>query len=190
MVWAVLLFHPYLGRNRFTICTDHDSIKWILSLSYSSSSGRIARWRLRLSKCDFDVVHHAGIKHQPADALSRLPISGADTTTLEDDLLLLEIETLGNTDTVIHFVDTVSRPHSSLDVMHVISDTPDGTEDTPATPAIAEFIRKQAKETYCRATTSKVGQLNAEFPINYHCLLVRRSTIDGAVRITVPTQIR
>lgn len=77
IVWSVLVLRPYLKINRSTIRTGRDSLKWILNLS--DSTGRFARWRLCLSEFEFDVVHKAGVKHQAADALSRLPATGADT---------------------------------------------------------------------------------------------------------------
>lgn len=55
IVWSFLLLGLNLGGNRFSIRTDHDSLEWILNLA--DSSGRLARWRRRLSEFDFEVVH-------------------------------------------------------------------------------------------------------------------------------------
>lgn len=38
-------------------------------------TGDLARWRLQLSEFDFGVVPRAGVKLQPAEALSCLPLS-------------------------------------------------------------------------------------------------------------------
>lgn len=45
----------------------------------------MARWRQSLSKIDFDVVHHTGIKHQGAEFFSRLTATGEDQAPIEDD---------------------------------------------------------------------------------------------------------
>lgn len=43
---------------------------------------------------DYDIVHRAGVNHQAADALSRLPSDRTDKTLLEDDLPLLIVNTI------------------------------------------------------------------------------------------------
>ena len=50
--------------------TDHDALRWLMSLT--ESSGRLTRWRLRLSKYDFTIQYRPGRVHQVPDALSRL----------------------------------------------------------------------------------------------------------------------
>lgn len=55
IVRAVLLVGPYLEGQRLTIPTDHVARKWILNLA--NWTERLVRWRCRLSKFDFKVVH-------------------------------------------------------------------------------------------------------------------------------------
>lgn len=52
---------------------------------------RLARRRLGLLESDFKVVHWAGIKHQVAGALSRLPTTAMDKSLLQDDVPVLMI---------------------------------------------------------------------------------------------------
>jgi len=80
VVWAVLLLRPYLDGVRFTVRTDHSALRWILNLN--DTTARLTRWRLRLMEFEFEVVHRKGIKHQAADALSRLETSGFRTSYL------------------------------------------------------------------------------------------------------------
>ena len=84
IVWDIPLLRPYLKGQRFTVRTDHGSLRWVLYLA--DANGRLARWRLRLSDYDFFVEHRAGIKHLAADALSRLEATGLDTSTLRDEI--------------------------------------------------------------------------------------------------------
>lgn len=61
MFWSVLVLRPYLKGTRFTIRVGQDS--WKCTLSLVDATGRLARWQLRLSEFEFDVVHRADIKH-------------------------------------------------------------------------------------------------------------------------------
>lgn len=71
-------------RKRFTISTDHDAHKWVLNVP--DWTGRLVRWRLRLSKFDFEVVYRAGVKNQDVEASQRLETDGTDERLLEDDI--------------------------------------------------------------------------------------------------------
>lgn len=57
----------------------------------TNSTGRHARWFLRLFEFDFGVVHHGDVKHQAAEALPRLQTTIGEVVTLEEDLPLLAI---------------------------------------------------------------------------------------------------
>lgn len=61
---------------------------------------------------------------------------------------------------------------------------------TLATPTAAAFIQEQARNTYCPTWTSQVGQPNTEFNIYHQGILVRKSTLDGAMLIVVATMLR
>ena len=61
VVWACLLLRLYIEIQRLTVVTDHEVLKWLLT--YKESTGRLARWRLRLLEYDFDIRYRKGIKH-------------------------------------------------------------------------------------------------------------------------------
>lgn len=187
IIWVVLLLRPYFEASRFTICTNHSSLIWILNLS--ESFGRLAQWQLWLSKSNLDVVYHAATKDQTANALSRSLVNGANTTPLEDDLSLLAIETLDDTNTGKHFIDTISSATSPHDAVHVPSDTPHDTVDTPATPTATEFISEQINDAYYLTMTSLAWQSSTEFHIKFQGLLVQRTTVDGAILLLVATPL-
>lgn len=69
----------------------------------SETYEKLARWRLRFSEFEFPIGCHAGIKHEAADAMSRLLTDGIDKIRLDDDVVVLPITTkLTNTDETKH----------------------------------------------------------------------------------------
>lgn len=89
VVWAVLLFRSYLKGNRFTVRTDHEAIMWLLSTTEATDNP--AHWLRRLLKFVFDVVHHASVKQQAANALSCLKTDEDNNKTLEDEIPTMTI---------------------------------------------------------------------------------------------------
>eukprot|EP00731_Ephydatia_muelleri_P011498 Em0006g392a len=73
LVWAIQHFRAYLYGKRFTVRTDHSSLKWLQS--FHEPEGQVARWLETLSEYDFEVLHRPGKKHTNADSLSRMPCS-------------------------------------------------------------------------------------------------------------------
>lgn len=50
---------------------------------------------------DFDLVYHDGVKHQAADALSRMPTHGLDDNHVEDYIPCFAMGPSGNSDCII-----------------------------------------------------------------------------------------
>lgn len=86
----------------------HPNRPWMLWTDFASGrrNRRAARRRLRLSKFDFDTIYWAGIKHRAADVLSHMPTNVADTTPIEDEIL---IAVIGMTPKI---EDVVPRQHA------------------------------------------------------------------------------
>ena len=62
-------FRHYLYGKRFTLRTDHGSLRWIMN--FKSPEGQVARWLEILSAYDMKIEHRAGTLHGNADGLSR-----------------------------------------------------------------------------------------------------------------------
>ncbi|KAL5516359.1 hypothetical protein EMCRGX_G001657 [Ephydatia muelleri] len=91
LVWAIKHFRPYLYGRRFTVRTDHASLRWLQS--FHEPEGQVARWLECLSEYDFEVVHRPGTKHTNADALSCMPcpqcqLSFPQVCTMQSDIWL------------------------------------------------------------------------------------------------------
>ena len=82
-VWASLKLCPYLEGDRFLVCMDHDCLRWILNIE-GSGNPRLAGWRLRLSKMEFDEAYKPRMTHYMADTISRLKSGGTDETAFDD----------------------------------------------------------------------------------------------------------
>ncbi|CAC5372800.1 unnamed protein product [Mytilus coruscus] len=74
------------GLQKFTVRTDHGSLKWLLN--FKNPEGQIARWIETLGSFEMQIQHRSGTQHRNADALSRIPCkqcgyhSGLETETV------------------------------------------------------------------------------------------------------------
>ena len=89
LVWATRHFRPYLYGRRFTLRTDHNSLRWLHN--FKEPEGQVARWLELLSEFDYTVIHRPGAQHQNADSLSRKPCSqcGMVSEVIEDHSCLV-----------------------------------------------------------------------------------------------------
>lgn len=93
VVWAYTLLQHCLEGTRVTIWNDHQTLKWILTMS--DTARNLVRWCIRLSKFELRVVHSARIKPQATTALPRLQTKSADETVLDDRVLVLALSAKG-----------------------------------------------------------------------------------------------
>jgi hypothetical protein len=82
VVWGIEKMRPYLEGYRFTVFTDHQSLKWLRAIK--DRTGRLARWAIFLQQHDFDIRYRKGVLNRVADTLSRQPAATEDETTPED----------------------------------------------------------------------------------------------------------
>jgi len=88
---AVTYLRSYLEGAEVLFRFDHRAL---LSVRTNMSpNARINRWRLRLSEYTYEIRHKPGKDHKVADALSRLPTEGLDSTPLDEDIPVLAVET-------------------------------------------------------------------------------------------------
>ena len=78
VVWALRTLRMNVEGTKFTVRTDHDALRWLMSLN--ESFGRLTWWRLGLAKYDFTIQYRSGRVHHVPNALSRL-----DSPRVADD---------------------------------------------------------------------------------------------------------
>lgn len=62
-----------------------------MDTSLANATGQVARWRLWWSEMEFDIVHQTGVKHQAADALSRLSTIGEDCMAMDNAVSVMTV---------------------------------------------------------------------------------------------------
>jgi hypothetical protein len=75
-MWGIEKMRPYLEGYRFTVLTDHQSLKWLQAIK--NPTGRLLRWAIFLQQHDFDIRYRKGVLNRVADALSRQPAAAKD----------------------------------------------------------------------------------------------------------------
>lgn len=73
IVWAVQKFRGYLEGADIRLITDHQPLKWLMTLK--SPSGRLARWALLLQPYKLHIDYKPGKTNIIADMLSRPPLT-------------------------------------------------------------------------------------------------------------------
>jgi len=91
VVWAVTYLRSYLEGAEVLVRCDHRALLSVHT-NLSPNAG-INRWRLRLSQYICEIRHKPGTEHKVADALSRLPTEGLNSTPMDEDIAVLAIET-------------------------------------------------------------------------------------------------
>lgn len=106
LVYFVKYFRHYLYGQRFTIRTDHGSLRWLMK--FKNPEGQVARWLATLAAYQMTVEHRPGRLHGNADGLSRRPCrqcgcseSGDEDTPVSHDTMDIEFVT-----SIKQFVDS------------------------------------------------------------------------------------
>ena len=82
-------FGPYLLGQHFVLRTDHSSLTWLRN--FKEPEGQLARWLEQLEEYTFDIVHRRGKLHTNADALSRLPGTKVQDTSVVMSVVCLPV---------------------------------------------------------------------------------------------------
>lgn len=82
VVWVLQTLRPYFPYENTTVFKDHRAVNWLFNIS--EPSGRLTRWRLRLSEFFFEIKYKKGADKHHINALSSL-LTGSQNIAHEDD---------------------------------------------------------------------------------------------------------
>ncbi len=85
LVWGVKRFNQYLYGNTFTLVTDHQPLVSIFNPQKGvpqTAAAQMQRWELFLGGHRYQIEFKRTHKHANADGLSRLPLDGCDSKTV------------------------------------------------------------------------------------------------------------
>lgn len=82
VVWSLNYLRHLIYGTKIRIVTDHHALCYMKTLK--SPTGRLARWAIKLSEYDYDIIHKPGRKHNDADCLSRFRVQPANSTDEEE----------------------------------------------------------------------------------------------------------
>jgi len=115
-IWACEKWNFYLYGRKFTLVTDHQALKTLLTAG-GTRPLRLHRWNDRLQQYNFDVVYRPGRQNFAADCLSRFNeaeviTNEADTVETSDDAV--EIDTVfGSTSSpVVDLIELATETNS------------------------------------------------------------------------------
>ena len=165
----------YLEGTTFLVRCDHRALLSVLT--GMSPNTRINRWRLRLSEYNYEIRHKPGKDHKVADALSRLPTEGLDTTPVDEAIPVLAMETQASE----------ALKEASPD-------------ETPLGALTArDIILGQAEDTFCQERQKELDTLPPPDPVwtrqafffkEKNGLLCRRSTYGRETQVVIPEALK
>ena len=184
VVWGCQILRPYLEGEHFTVYTDHQALKWLLGAT--DVSGRLARWRIRLSEFDLALDYKKGKKNTIADAISRLPTNGETNVDPDLDIPVLQV----NTDSSVEgaeedILDDEDRLDDLTASVHTV--------EPPLLTAIQaeEVIREQSTDEYCLSLRDKLDNGHQiPFEVDEDGTLVRVSPRDFSRQMVIPKALR
>ena len=179
VVWACTVLRPYLQGAPFMVHTDQASLRWLLSTT--DGTGRLMRWRLRLSEFDFEVKYKKGSTNSVADCLSRLSTRGETVTEIDDEIpcFVLDEEQEQESDG-----DPPCEGDAWEDFdLALVAEGQDGPR--PVAITTEELIREQARDTFCQALRARLDKGDLiPFEEDGGGVLVR--TVESSPQIVVP----
>lgn len=156
LVWGVQILRPYLLWSEFDAHTDHSALRWLMTIK--DPSGRLMRWRLRLSEFRFVPKYKKGTSNQVADMTSRVPSDGHTTVCPDlelpcysivdaDGYLQFDEPTEGDSDDEDDASFFLEERDAHYDQILAGSEEPESEE--PARISLEEVQRAQEADPFC-----------------------------------------
>ena len=121
----------------------------------TGTSGRLARWALQLSQCDYEIQYRRSVEHGNADCLSRLPVGHDEdfeqTNEYEDqsERYIAAMESRFIKDEPIPFDQQQRYTKQDRTLQQVMKFINDGWPSTAKTKALLDFVSCQHQLSVC-----------------------------------------
>jgi len=135
------------------------------------------RWRLRLSEYTYEIRHKPGKDHKVADALSRLPEEGLDSTPLDEDIPVLAVETRESD--ALEAASPAAAPLGALTAQEIILGQ---AEDA--------FCKERMKELDVLSPPDPKWSRQAFFFREKNGLLCRHSVYGREIQVVIPEALK
>lgn len=191
------MLRPYLEWTRLTVRTDHEELRWILTIA--DDTDKPAHWSLRFSEFAFGIVHRTWVRYQAADALSRRKTIEVDTSQLQDKILVLTVSSSSDKESALHddleneFIEEAQYPFT-LFLAEALVLAEKGDNHKVDTQTLQELIFEQSKDADCRVALSSVVEPSSTSNSDANGVLVRfaplHCTLQGYVSSTLHASVR
>lgn len=157
VVFALQNLRPYLQGEKFIVHSDHASLRWLMGIS--EPSGRLMRWRLRLSEFDFQVVYKKGKLNTQADALSRLTTLGSTVVAPDEDIPCFLIQDSPRPCVHTHCTGNVEDKDMDLAFTDALLEMQASQQPAPELVLItpSDFKREQLLDSFCVTVRSRLN---------------------------------
>ena len=152
VVWACGVLRPYLQGAQFVVNTDQSSLRWLLTTT--EGTGRLMRWRLRLSEFDFEVKYKKGSSNSVADCLSRLNTLGEAVDEVDDGIPCFALEEHDHVGETKELLPPDHEEWEDHDLTLVAEGRDEGQR--PSSITHEELVREQASDNFCRGIRAKL----------------------------------
>lgn len=168
LVCAVQNLHVYLAVGKFTVFTDHLSLKYLNSLKLQF--GRLGRWSMVLQQYDMEIVYKPGKQMANVDALSRRTYEPHENRpyndVLDDDAnfvhaIQLQASDCTTTETVERTVDNANTALSRDCPTDVLTCDMINADDIPTEQSVSHMFTFYYGDDECNDTAVNSEQANA-----------------------------
>jgi len=175
VVWALTYLRAYLEGAEFFVRCDHRALLSVLA--NMSPNARIKRWRLRLSEYTYEIRHKPGKDHNVADALSRLPTEGLDSSPLDEDISVLAVETRASD--ALEAASPAEAPMGALTAQEIILGQAENA-----------FCKERLKELDVLSPPDPTWSRQAFFFMEKNGLLCRHSVYGRETLVVIPEALK
>lgn len=137
-------------------------------------------------KFDFDLLHRAGIIHQPVDELSKLSTEASDKKEINDYIPKFTDEDKPPRIVIACFECDTPKDVASEEAKAIFIEA----EKQEKIIDEVEFLAEQGEDDFCNQMSLTVGTTNSAFSYDKDGFLVLLSPTDGAVQLLAPATFR